>query len=252
MDNVVLLENVTAGYSSNAVLKNISAKFCAGKITVILGGSGCGKSTLLKTILRLRPAMSGYIEVLGKNINSLNENEYEELLKDIGVLFQNGALLNSLTLYENVIMPLEQHTSLPWEVMDRMVRLQLEKVGLGKDLFKLPGELSGGMRKRAALARSIILNPEILFCDEPSAGLDPITSAQLDNLLLEMKKQFNMSIIVVTHEISSIQRIADDIVFLEDGRCVFSGPLEDALKISFSVRDFFKAGENPREKAEAE
>ncbi len=244
MEPVIELEKVSAGYGDVTVLKDISVKIKPGKITVILGGSGCGKSTLLKTILRLKDASAGRITMLGKNVVELREGEYHELLKNVGVLFQNGALLNSMTLYENVIIPLEQHTGLPSEVADRMVRVQLDHLGLGMDLWKLPGELSGGMRKRAALARALILSPSILFCDEPSAGLDPVTSARIDELLLGLRDQLDMSIVVVTHELDSIRRIAGDLIFLDQGNSIFQGTLEEAMATENEVvRDFFRAGE---------
>lgn len=246
MHSSVQLTNITVGYDDTPILKDISVSIPAEKITVILGKSGCGKSTLLKTMLRLLPPLNGSISLLGEDILSISEARWESLLLKTGVLFQNGALLNSMTLKENVALPLEQHTQLPPDIIHELVHHQLTRVGLGQDLHKLPGELSGGMRKRAALARAMILNPSILFCDEPSAGLDPVTARSLDDLLLELKQQYNMTIVVVTHEIPSIQHIADELMYLENGSIIFQGSLSQLATphIPESVRRFFSISEH--------
>jgi phospholipid/cholesterol/gamma-HCH transport system ATP-binding protein len=159
------------------------------------------------------------------------------------MLFQNGALLNSLDIYNNIRIPLEQHTNLPDEVIDRMISAKLKLVGLENAEKMLPSELSGGMKKRAALARAMILDPNILFCDEPSAGLDPVTSANLDKLLLKLKKQLNMTLVIVTHELASIHRIADHIIFLENGKVGFSGKLAAVMQSNNSdIKNFFASG----------
>ncbi|AFG36604.1 ABC transporter ATP-binding protein [Spirochaeta africana] len=239
----VVLQQVAAGYGETPVLQDLSLSIPAGRITVILGGSGCGKSTLLKTMLRLTPALAGRIELLGHDLLGLGENSYDMLLREIGVLFQGGALINSLSLCENVAMPLEQHTDLPDDMILQLVHRQLASVGLADDLWKLPGELSGGMRKRAALARAMILNPAVLFCDEPSAGLDPVTAAELDALLLRLRQQYSMTIVVVTHELASIHRIADELIFLHNGGCIFQGsPACAVVEGPTPVREFFAAG----------
>ncbi|WP_460053226.1 ABC transporter ATP-binding protein [Spirochaeta dissipatitropha] len=245
MQSSVQLTDITVGYDDTAILKDISLSIPTGKITVILGESGCGKSTLLKTMLRLIQPNNGSISVLDKDVLSLDEAGWESLLLRIGVLFQNGALLNSMTLLENVALPLEQHTQLPPDIIHDLVHHQLARVGLGGDLYKLPGELSGGMRKRAALARAMILNPSILFCDEPSAGLDPVTARSLDDLLLELKQQYDMTIVVVTHEISSIKHIADGLIYLENGGVAFHGSLSqlNSPQTPDSVRRFFSISE---------
>ncbi len=161
-----------------------------------------------------------------------------------GVLFQNGALLNSVTVAENVAIPLEQHTKLPRKVMNRIIKVKLELVGLSHAINLLPSELSGGMKKRAALSRAIVMDPKILFCDEPSAGLDPVTSKNLDNLILKLKDQLNMTIVIVTHELASIHRIADHLIFLDQGKVLFEGDLQEAKSSDNSVvKDFFSMGE---------
>jgi phospholipid/cholesterol/gamma-HCH transport system ATP-binding protein len=159
------------------------------------------------------------------------------------MLFQNGALLNSISVYENISIPLEMHTNLSTEIIDRMIRVKLALVGLSEAIYKYPAELSGGMKKRAALARALALDPHILFCDEPSAGLDPVTSAALDELILDLKKQLQMTIVIVTHELGSIHRIADRIIFLDEGKILFTGNLADAMQAGIPQIDrFFKVG----------
>ena len=160
------------------------------------------------------------------------------------MLFQNGALLNSLDIFNNIAVPLEQHTDLPFEIIDRIIKVKLDLVNLAHAVYLLPSELSGGMKKRAALARAIALDPKILFCDEPSAGLDPITSETLDDLILQLKNQLNMTIVIVTHELASIHRIADNIIFLHQGKMLYTGSLKDAKNSGIEeIETFFKTGE---------
>ena len=173
----------------------------------------------------------------------MDEPQFNDILLKIGVLFQSSALLNSITVAENVAIPLEQHTSLPLDLVHRLVRIKLGLVELSQAINKLPSELSGGMRKRASLARAIALDPPLLFCDEPTAGLDPITSESLDRLLLKMRDDLGMTIVIVTHELASIHRTADNIVFLHDGKCLFSGPIKEAKSAGIEEIDrFFEVG----------
>ena len=225
-------------------MNDISVNFPEGEITVILGTSGCGKTTLLKNILRLYQPYSGSVKMFGEEVTNKTEEEYGETLKKVGMLFQNGALLNSLDIFNNIAVPLEQHTNLPFEIIDRIIKVKLDLVNLSHAVYLLPSELSGGMKKRAALARAIALDPKILFCDEPSAGLDPITSENLDNLILQLKNQLNMTIVIVTHELASIHRIADNIIFLHQGKMLFTGSLEQAKESGIEeIETFFKTGE---------
>ncbi|MDY0219185.1 MAG: ATP-binding cassette domain-containing protein [Candidatus Cloacimonas acidaminovorans] len=243
MEPVISIRNLIAKYGDLTVLDDISVDIFPGEITVILGSSGCGKTTLLKNILRLVEPVSGSVKFWGEEILDLDDVQMEKILRKLGVLFQSGALLNSISVYENISIPLELHTKLPRSLIDRIIQVKLNLVNLSEALYKYPSELSGGMKKRAALARAIALDPQILFCDEPSAGLDPLTAASLDELILSLKKQLKMTIVVVTHELASIHRIADKIIFLEEGKMLFNGTLEEAKKAGIPQIDtFFEVG----------
>ena len=237
---LIKVENLTGGYNETVILKDVSFEVYEGEILVILGTSGCGKTTLLKHLIGLLYPFSGKIYLLGHDLLSLPEKKAMILMRKIGVLFQNGALLNSITVADNVAIPYEQHTNLKTDLINQLVRLKLKLVGLPHAAELLPSELSGGMRKRAALARAIALDPPILFADEPAAGLDPVTAASLDRLLLDLRKLLGMTLVVVTHELTSIKRIADRILFLDKGRIAFLGTLEQAMASeSEPVKKFF-------------
>lgn len=240
---IIEIRDLQAKYGEQTVLDGISVDIFPGEITVILGGSGCGKTTLLKNMLRLYEPTAGSVKFWGEETLEMDENRFYEVLKRTGMLFQNGALLNSISVYENISIPLEMHTNLSSGVIDRIIRVKLDLVGLSHAIFKFPSELSGGMKKRASLARALALDPQLLFCDEPSAGLDPVTSEALDALILNLKKQLKMTIVIVTHELASIHRIADKIIFLDGGKMVFNGTLADAKQAGISQIDhFFEVG----------
>jgi phospholipid/cholesterol/gamma-HCH transport system ATP-binding protein len=238
---LVEVKDLTTGYNDQTVLKNIDMTAYKEQVTTVLGTSGCGKTTLLKNMIRLYEPWSGSIRLFGREITAMDESELNRLLEKTGVLFQNGALLNSITVAENVAVPLEQHTSLSKELIDRLVKLKLSLVGLGDTLNHFPSQLSGGMRKRAALARAIVMDPPLLFCDEPSAGLDPVTAASLDQLIARLRDDLGMTIVIITHAVASIKRIADRVVFLDAGEVLFSGTLKEARACGVEKIDRFFA-----------
>ncbi|MBW7997254.1 MAG: ABC transporter ATP-binding protein [Candidatus Glassbacteria bacterium] len=229
-ENVIEVKNLQVSFGSHQVLKDVSMQVHRGQTTVILGGSGCGKSTLLRHIIGLRKPEGGQILIKGQDITLLNEGEMSNLLRKVGVVFQSSALFNSLTIGDNVALPLREHTKLEESTIQIMTKIKLDMVGLtGFDNY-MPSELSGGMKKRAAFARAISMDPEILFCDEPSAGLDPIVAAGLDELIIKLKKALKMTIVVVTHEMESMYKIADRVVMLYKGGVIFTGPPGDFRK----------------------
>jgi len=239
--DVLVVEGLVAGYGERTILDGVSLRVAPGEIRVVLGGSGSGKSTLLKHCIGLLEPTRGSVRVLGQALHGLEGAERVALLRRIGVLFQSGALLGSITVGENVALPLREHTDLPEPVIGELVAIKLAGVEMSHAVNLLPGELSGGMRKRAALARAMALDPELLFCDEPSAGLDPLTSAELDELILRLRDRFGMAIVVVTHELASIERVADRAIMLSGGKALADGTL-DEIKGSdqAEIRAFFQ------------
>lgn len=229
-EKVIEVNNLYASFDENVVLSDVSFSAYKGEVTVILGGSGSGKTTVLKHLLSLYPIAGGSINVLGKDLASLREVEQVDLYHQMGVLYQSGALLNSLTVAENVALPLAQHTRLPDPLISEIVQMKLGLVQLSHAYHLFPSQLSGGMLKRAALARAIVMDPPLLFCDEPGAGLDPVSLESLDRLILNLKSKLGMSIVMVTHEVASIMRVANRIVFLDKGKVAFEGPLDEALE----------------------
>lgn len=243
MENIIEVKKLITEYDERRILDGINLDIKENEVFIILGGSGCGKTTLLKHIIGLLKPVSGSIKVFGKEITTMEDEDLDEILMKCGVLFQNGALLNSLSVGENIAIPLEQHSNLDRELINRIIETKLNLVELANAMYLSPAELSGGMKKRAALARAIALDPQILFCDEPSTGLDPITSKAIDDLLLQLKHQLNMTIVVVTHELASIHRIADRIVFLDQGKALFVGTLKEALNSDIKeIQEFFTVG----------
>jgi phospholipid/cholesterol/gamma-HCH transport system ATP-binding protein len=224
---MISIRNLRVSYSGREILHGINFDVQPGETVVILGGSGSGKSTLLRTLVGLEKPTSGEVWIRGKNFSAISEVERDEIRKRLGMSFQGGALFGSMTVGENVALPLEEHTKLEASTVEIMVRLKLDQVGLSGFEDFLPSQLSGGMKKRAAVARALAMDPEILFFDEPSAGLDPIIAAGIDQLILELKKAFHMTIIVVTHELASAFLIADRMVLINKGDVVALGTTEE-------------------------
>jgi phospholipid/cholesterol/gamma-HCH transport system ATP-binding protein len=225
---MISLRDLRVSYGGGReILHGISFDVQRGETLVILGGSGSGKSTLLRTLVGLEKPTSGEVRIRGKNFAALSEDEKDEIRKHLGMSFQGGALFGSMTVGENVALPLREHTKLEDSTVEIMVRLKLDQVGLSGFEDFLPSQLSGGMKKRAAVARALAMDPEILFFDEPSAGLDPIIAAGIDQLILELKKAFHMTIIVVTHELASAFLIADRMVLINKGDVVALGTVEE-------------------------
>jgi phospholipid/cholesterol/gamma-HCH transport system ATP-binding protein len=223
----ISVRDLRVKYGEHEILHGISFDAPAGQTLVILGGSGSGKSTLLRTLVGLEDPSGGSIWIRGKDFAGMKESERDELRKKMGMSFQSGALFGSMTVAENVALPLREHTQLDESTIDIMVRLKLNQVGLSGFENYMPAQLSGGMKKRAAIARALAMDPEVLFFDEPSAGLDPIIAAGIDELILKLKQAFHITILVVTHELSSAFLIADRMILLIKGNIVVDGTPEE-------------------------
>jgi phospholipid/cholesterol/gamma-HCH transport system ATP-binding protein len=219
-DIVISSSDVAKSFDGRTVLDSISLDVRRGETMVIMGGSGSGKSTLLRLMIGSFRPDRGKISILGTDICTGDAETLDEVRKRFGILFQSGALFNSMTLYENVALPIQEHTDLPPNLIDIQVRIKLELVGLLEHESKYPSQISGGMKKRAGLARALALDPEILFYDEPSAGLDPVTSAQIDQLIISLSKRLGVTSVVVTHEMDSAFAIADRMAMLDRGRMI--------------------------------
>lgn len=221
------VKDLVTHYGPREILHGINLTINEGEIMIIMGGSGSGKSTLLRYLLGLGIPTSGCIKLLGKDITESSAMEMHELRQNMGVAFQGGALLSSMTIGENVQLPLREHTRLDEKTMAIMARMKLEVVNLGGFEKLMPAELSGGMIKRAAVARAIIMDPKLMFFDEPSAGLDPVVAAELDELILNLRDAMNMTIVVVTHELESAFKIADRITVLDQGHILMTDTVDE-------------------------
>jgi phospholipid/cholesterol/gamma-HCH transport system ATP-binding protein len=220
---MISLRDLRVSYGDTEILHGVSFDVKRGETMVILGGSGSGKSTLLRTLVGLERPTAGEIWIKGKDIAAISHAELDEIRKRIGMSFQGGALLGSMNVGENVALPLREHTKLEDSTIEIMLRLKLQQVGLEGFEYYMPSQLSGGMKKRAAVARALAMDPEILFFDEPSAGLDPIIAAGIDQLILDLKRAFRVTIVVVTHELASAFLIADRMILIDKGNIVAIG-----------------------------
>lgn len=223
---VLRATGIVKHFAGRRVLDRIDLELHPGQTLVVMGASGCGKSTLLRILAGLERPDQGIVQLLGQDITTLSDTQLDRLRLKLGVLFQSGALFNSLTLRQNVALPLREHTQLSQATIDIIVKMKLELVGLRHDADKYPSQISGGMKKRAGLARALALDPRVLFYDEPSAGLDPVTSAQIDQLIRKLSRQLGVASLVVTHEMDSAFAIADRMVMLDSGRVLLAGDPE--------------------------
>ena len=248
--DIISVRNFTAAYNGQVVLDHLSFDVRAGEVFVILGGSGSGKSTLLKHMIGLYKPASGKILIEGQDIAAAEGEERLGILKKFGVMYQSGALFGSMTLFENVSLPLEEFTDLPTEAIRLIASMKLKQVGLAGFGDHMPSELSGGMQKRAAIARAMAVDPRVLFLDEPSAGLDPITSAELDELILSLAKSLKITFVIVSHELASIFAIADRVIMLDKQRkrIVATGKPQELRDHSDNpwVRQFFSRQPVPK------
>jgi phospholipid/cholesterol/gamma-HCH transport system ATP-binding protein len=241
-DPIVQVKDLSARYDeTRLVLKEINFSIQPGEIFMVIGGSGSGKTTLLTNMLGLRQPESGEVWIDGDEMTGAGEKQTEKILRKIGVTYQSGALFGSLNLLENVSVPLKELTLLPNEAIEMIAANKLKTVGLGNFIYYMPDEISGGMRKRAAIARAMALDPKILFLDEPSAGLDPITSACLDNLISDLSDTLGITFVIVTHELDSIYKIGEHVIMLHNGGIVAEGTPDElkATTKNITVRRFF-------------
>ena len=214
---IIEVRDLTRSFGSQQVLTGIDLDVYEGEIMVVMGGSGCGKSTLLRHLIGSIIPDKGSIKLFNREISTMSEPELNDIRKQFGILFQSGALINSMTVGDNVALPIREHTTLDERTIEIMVKIKLELVNLREHADKMPAQLSGGMKKRAGLARAIALDPQILFYDEPGAGLDPVTSAEIDQLIIDLTRKLNVTSVVVTHEMDSAFTIADRMCMLDKG-----------------------------------
>jgi phospholipid/cholesterol/gamma-HCH transport system ATP-binding protein len=230
-DVVIEVDDLLMQFGAQTVLSGLDLKVRRGETLVVMGGSGCGKSTLLRLMIGAINPTRGRIRLFGEDIAAIDENRLDAVRRRFGILFQSGALYQSMSIAENVALPMRELTDLPPDLIDLQVKMKLEAVGLREHADKFPAQISGGMKKRAGLARALALDPEIIFYDEPSAGLDPVTSAEIDQLIITLTKKLGVTSVVVTHEMDSAFTIADRMVMLDKGRCLKIGPRAEYERI---------------------
>ena len=238
---LIEVDDLVTHYDETLVLDHVSCTIRRGEVFVVIGGSGCGKTTLIKHMTGLLRPTSGAIRYSGVDITRMNEDELANMQRTIGIAFQSSGLFNSMTVGENVALPLKEYGNVDKKLIDPIVRLKLSLVGMAAAQHLMPEELSGGMCKRAGLARAIALDPPVVFFDEPSAGLDPIMASGLDDLILDLRKLLGITFVIVTHELDSIRKVADRILMLDIGKAVFLGTLEEAERSEIPrLRQFFE------------
>ena len=233
-DAIIQVRDLVKSFGEQTVLDGVTLDVFEGETMVIMGGSGSGKSTLLRLMIGSLKPDSGNVTLLGKRLDKIDEEGLNEVRKKFGILFQSGALFNSMTIAENVALPLQEHTEIDHHIIDIQVKIKLELVGLREHADKYPSQISGGMKKRAGLARALSLDPKVLFYDEPSAGLDPVTSAEIDQLMMDLSKKLGVTSVVVTHEMDSAFTIADRMAMLDKGRML----MIDNRQAYKKLRDF--------------
>ena len=241
---VIEIHQMTKSFGSQRVLDDINLNVYPGEIMVIIGSSGCGKSTLLRHLIGSLIPDKGSVKLFGRDITTMSENELNKVRTRFGILFQSGALFNSLTVGENIALLLREHSNLDESTIEIVVKIKLELVGLREHVNKMPAQLSGGMKKRAGLARAIALDPQILFYDEPRAGLDPVTGAQIDQLIIDLTKKLRVTSVVVTHEMDSAFTIADRMCMLDRGRILKMGSRQEFEALRDSDPDQLQSEQN--------
>ena len=240
-ENIIEVKDIVTHYGEVLVLDHVSCEIRRGEIFMIIGGSGCGKTTLIKHITGLLRPTSGRILHFGKDIAAMDEDELSKMQQRIGIAFQSSGLINSMTVGDNVALPIREYGNVDPRLIEPIVQLKLSLVGMAGTQHFMPEELSGGMRKRAGLARAIAVDPPVVFFDEPSAGLDPIIAAGLDDLILDLKKLLGVTFVIVTHELDSIRKVADRVMMLDRGKVIFTGTVDEAEHAAVDrVRQFFE------------
>ncbi len=236
----LVVEGLVAGYGDRIIVEGVTFQVSAGQTMALVGQSGCGKSTILKCLVGLLEPKAGRVLLFGEDLWAATPDHRQAMLTRLGLVFQQGALLGSLTVAENLALPLELHTDLPDAVIGAVVRARLAQVGLAQAESLYPAELSGGMRKRISVARAMIMDPELLLCDEPTSGLDPVVAAGIDELLSGLRTQHGTTMLVVSHDLASVRRIASQVLVMHQGRLLAAGTYDDlAHSPDPRVRDFF-------------
>ncbi len=250
--NVISVRDLVVGYHETPVLKGLNLDVRRGEVLGFVGGSGMGKSVLTRTIIGLLPKWKGTIEVFGRDLDAIEEEEREEIERRWGVMFQGGALFSSLTVRQNVQFPMRENLDLSKRLMEEISLAKLEMVGLHRDVLnKMPSELSGGMIKRVALARALALDPEILFLDEPTSGLDPISAGEFDTLIRALQQTLGLTVFMVTHDLDSLYSVCDRIAALADGKVIAEGPIETMLQSQHPWLKAYFHGERARARTAA-